>query len=242
MDVSLAPKEIELEVEDLDFVQVAFRKVEKKDLLGGISVVNLPEKMEKNYTTYSLDGMEAYVGGFNGNLWSMGSDYLLLIDGVPREATNVLASEIEQITFLKGASAVALYGSRAAKGVIYISTKRGKANTKEINVRANTGYFTHRYKKRQSTIRQFYCFVCYTYRFAFYHSFGQGLARCKMKICKYNLIFFYQFILFLQRFLHLYHHICFGIYVLYCRNNSSARPMLRQEKYADPLPLPVRYI
>lgn len=141
VDVSLAPKEIELEVEDLDFVQVAFRKVEKKDLLGGISVVNLPEKMEKNYTTYSLDGMEAYVGGFNGNLWSMGSDYLLLIDGVPREATNVLASEIEQITFLKGASAVALYGSRAAKGVIYISTKRGKANTKEINVRANTGIY-----------------------------------------------------------------------------------------------------
>ena len=38
-------------------VQVAFRKVSRKDLLGGVSVVNMKELTQKNYNTYSLDNM-----------------------------------------------------------------------------------------------------------------------------------------------------------------------------------------
>src|SRR5690606_6128963 len=53
---------------------------------------------------------------------------------------NVMPTEIEQITFLKSAAAVMLYGSRAAKGVVYITTKRGTSETLRINVRANTGF------------------------------------------------------------------------------------------------------
>lgn len=121
-------------------VQVSYRKVAQSDILGGVSVVNLEELTKKNYNTYSLDNMQGYIGGFTGNsLWGMG-EYLVLVDGIPRAANNVLPTEIEQISFLKSASAVVLYGSRAAKGVIYISTKRGKIKPLEINVRANTGY------------------------------------------------------------------------------------------------------
>lgn len=121
-------------------VQVAFRKVAQSDLLGGVSVVNYEELTKKNYNTYSLDNIQGYIGGWNGNsMWGLG-DYLVLVDGIPRDANNVLPTEIEQITFLKGASAVVLYGSRAAKGVVYISTKRGKEKPLEINVRANTGF------------------------------------------------------------------------------------------------------
>lgn len=121
-------------------VQVSYRKVAESDLMGGVSVVNLEELMTKNYNTYSLDNMQGYIGGWNGNsLWGMG-EYLVLVDGIPRDANNVLPTEIEQITFLKGASAVVLYGSRAAKGVVYISTKRGKSGPLQIDVRANTGY------------------------------------------------------------------------------------------------------
>ena len=69
-------------------------------------------------------------------LWNQG-DALVLIDGVPRDANNVLPTEIEDITFLKGASAVVLYGSRAAKGVILITTKRGKVEPLKISARAN---------------------------------------------------------------------------------------------------------
>lgn len=143
VDATEELKDIVLEFQDDDqMVDLAFRKVEKKDLLGGVSVVNMPEYMEKNFTTYAIEGMEAFAGGFNGSLWGMGG-YLTLIDGVPRDGWwDVHTSEIEQITLLKNASAVALYGSRAAKGVIMITTKRGEAYNKKISVRANTGFCT----------------------------------------------------------------------------------------------------
>ena len=133
--------EIRLSVADeLQKVQVAYREVEKRDLLGGVSVVDVPEVMKDNYITYGFEGMEALTNGFNGNLWGMG-EYLTLVDGVPREITNVNTSEIEQITFLKGVSAVALYGSRAAKGVILVTTKRGQAGDQQIDVRVNHGIY-----------------------------------------------------------------------------------------------------
>ena len=127
-------------IEDDELVNVAFNKVEKRDLIGGVSYINLPEFMKKDYTTYSLDGLQSYIGGYTGNVWGQGA--LVLIDGVPRDASaDIRPSEIEQITVLKGVSAVALYGSRAAKGVIMITTKRGKAYDQQINVRANTGWY-----------------------------------------------------------------------------------------------------
>lgn len=121
-------------------VQVAYRKIPQSDLLGGVSVVNMEDLMKKNYNTYSLDNMQGYVGGWNGNSLRGMDGYLVLVDGVPRDANNVQPSEIEQISFLKGAQAVALYGSRAAKGVIYITTKRGKIGELSVSVRANTGF------------------------------------------------------------------------------------------------------
>lgn len=123
-----------------EMVQVAYRKVNQNDLLGGVSFVNVEKLMDKNYITYSLTDMQNYVGGWNGNsLWGMDS-YLCLVDGVPRDANNVMPSEIEQISFLKGAAAVVLYGSRAADGVICITTKRGKEGKTRIDVRGNTGF------------------------------------------------------------------------------------------------------
>ncbi len=64
----------------------------------------------------------AFIGG--RNLWNIGTA-LVLIDGIPRSINDITANEIEQISFLKGANAVVLYGSRAANGVILITTKRG---------------------------------------------------------------------------------------------------------------------
>ena len=124
-------------------VQVAFRKVQEKDLLGDVSYVNIPEILEKNYTTNSLDGLQAFVGGFNGNtfngnIWGQGG-YLVLVDGIPRDASSILPVEIEQVTFLKGVAAIALYGSRAAKGVVYITSKRGVIQKQQISVRVDGG-------------------------------------------------------------------------------------------------------
>jgi hypothetical protein len=66
-------------------IHAAFREVEKQDLLGGVASVNVKELLNKNYFTNTLDGMEAFASGFNGNSnWGMGN-YLFMIDGVPRE-------------------------------------------------------------------------------------------------------------------------------------------------------------
>ena len=132
-------------------VHVAFRDKDADQLLGGVSYIDMEELQKKDYTTGSLDDLYALIGGWNGNnLWGMDNDRLdnndngnlplVIIDGVKRPSNNVLPSEIEQVTFLKGAQAVVLYGAKAAKGVILITTKRGKVDGLQITANANTGW------------------------------------------------------------------------------------------------------
>ena len=132
-------------------VHVAFRDVDPDHLLGGISYIDMEELSKKDYTMSSLEDMNALVGGWNGNnLWGMDNERLdnndnsnlplVIIDGVKRPSNNVLPSEIEQITFLKGAQAVVLYGAKGAKGAILITTKRGKVDGLQIEANANTGW------------------------------------------------------------------------------------------------------
>ncbi|MDO6430323.1 SusC/RagA family TonB-linked outer membrane protein [Flavitalea sp. BT771] len=117
-------------------VHVAYRSVGRKDLGGGISVLNPPSYLDKHYGTYPLEGSDAFIGG--GNLWNIGAA-LVLVDGEPRSLNDITANEIEQVSFLKGANAAVLYGSRAANGVILITTKRGRAGIHGSSVRVNTG-------------------------------------------------------------------------------------------------------
>ncbi len=124
------------EAAEADTINVAFRQSDARDVIVPVSTVNVKDLLEKNYNTYSLDNMQALVAGYNGQLWNQG-DALVMVDGVPRDANNVLPTEIENITFMKGASAVVLYGSRAAKGVILITTKRGKIAPMKITARAD---------------------------------------------------------------------------------------------------------
>ena len=132
-------------------VHVAFRDTDPDHLLGGVSYVDMEELQKKDYMMGSLEDMYALVGGWNGNnLWGMDNERLdnndnsnlplVIIDGVKRPSNNVLPSEIEQITFLKGAQAVVLYGAKGAKGAILITTKRGKVDGLQITANANTGW------------------------------------------------------------------------------------------------------
>jgi len=132
-------KTVVLKSTSSDLVQVAFNQVDKADLLGGVSSVNVADMLKSNFYTYSLDNLSSYVPGYSGSSsWGM-NDKLVIVDGIPRDEYNVIPSEIEQITVLKSDAAVALYGSRAAKGVVSITTKRGTANDKTFKVRYNTG-------------------------------------------------------------------------------------------------------
>lgn len=122
-------------------VQLAFRSAAPEDVFGGVSQVNVVELEKKSYTTYSLANMECLVPGYNGQLWNMG-EALVLVDGVPRDANNVIPTEIETITFLKGAQAVVLYGSTASKGAILITTKRGRTSGLQVSVRGDATLYT----------------------------------------------------------------------------------------------------
>lgn len=72
---------------------------------------------------------------------STGSSPLYVVDGFPivGDINNISANEIESITVLKDAAATSLYGSRAAFGVVLITTKRAKAGETKVAVNAYTG-------------------------------------------------------------------------------------------------------
>lgn len=123
-------------LENKSLVNVAYKTIDKKDLLNGVSVLIPDEYIDKNFGTYALENHLALIGG--SNLWNIGNS-LLLIDGVPRLISDVITSEIDQITYLKGANAAVLYGSYAANGIILITTKRGKVGERKSNVYVNTG-------------------------------------------------------------------------------------------------------
>ena len=134
------------QLSDTTQVNVAFGTQAKEDILGGVSAVSVSDLLKKDYYTSSLGELSSLVSGYNGNVWGQGA--LVLVDGVPRDADMVEPTMIESITVLKAASAVALYGSKGAKGVILITTKRGEATPLHIDVRANSGlYFAKRYPK-----------------------------------------------------------------------------------------------
>jgi TonB-dependent SusC/RagA subfamily outer membrane receptor len=70
---------------------------------------------------------------------------LYVVNGVPYDGTvvtGIATEDIESVTLLKDAAASALYGSRAANGVIMITTKSGKKGKPQINARVSQGFMS----------------------------------------------------------------------------------------------------
>lgn len=126
-------------------VVVGYGSVKKSHLSGAVSSVSGKE-LHTDVTTNiagALQGKIAGVsvtssggqpgGGFNINVRGLTSlssnDPLYLIDGAFGSMSLVDPSDIESIEVLKDAAAAAIYGSRAANGVVIITTKTGKKNT-----------------------------------------------------------------------------------------------------------------
>lgn len=135
------PKSISLTAENgQSEVYVPFGKVDKQDLTGAISVLNPETYIDKDFNFSVEGGMNGRVAGmlWSNNIWGM-EDAAVFIDGIRREFSDITLVEVAQITVLKGANAVALYGTQGAKGVILITTKKGEANSKNISLRVNSG-------------------------------------------------------------------------------------------------------
>ena len=73
-----------------------------------------------------------------------GSSPLFVVDGIPinMDLSSINPDEIETISILKDAAATSLYGSRAANGVVLITTKRGKQGKTQVDVNASFGIQT----------------------------------------------------------------------------------------------------
>jgi len=84
-------------------------------------------------------GPDIRIRGFSSVNYA--NDPLYVVDGVPYTAglSNLNTEDIASISILKDAASTALYGSRATNGVVMITTKRGKKNQVQVNVRALQG-------------------------------------------------------------------------------------------------------
>jgi TonB-linked SusC/RagA family outer membrane protein len=63
-----------------------------------------------------------------------GSTPLVLVDGIERDLSFVVPEEVESVTVLKDAAAVAIYGYKGINGVLNIVSKRGKSNSREVKI------------------------------------------------------------------------------------------------------------
>ena len=134
------------EIKELDqLVVIGYGSQRKVDLTGSVAIVNTEEmkKVSNSNISTMLEGKVAGVqitsDGQPGadptvrirGIGSFGSTApLYVIDGVPMGTTirDFSPNDIETLQVLKDASAAAIYGSRAANGVIIITTKQGKKN------------------------------------------------------------------------------------------------------------------
>ncbi len=83
-----------------------------------------------------LDNAEFWIRGIS----SLNSSApLVLVDGVERSMSDLSIEEIETISVLKDASATAVYGVRAANGVVLVTTRKGVAQKAQIDVKIESG-------------------------------------------------------------------------------------------------------
>ncbi len=126
-------------------VVVGYGTQRKVDLTGSVAVVNTEEMKKVSHSNIStmlegkVSGVQITSDGQPGadptvrirGIGSFGSTApLYVIDGVPMGTTirDFSPNDIETLQVLKDASAAAIYGSRAANGVVIITTKQGKKN------------------------------------------------------------------------------------------------------------------
>ncbi|MFC4218510.1 SusC/RagA family TonB-linked outer membrane protein [Flagellimonas marina] len=131
-----------------EIVVTGYGSQAKKDLTGAVTVVDTEEMQSVPATTFSqqLQGRAAGVtivndakpgGGATVRIRGFGTlgnnDPLYIIDGVPsQQQSNLNPNDIESLQVLKDASSASIYGSRAANGVIIITTKKGKVGKPTI--------------------------------------------------------------------------------------------------------------
>ena len=141
-----------------EVVVVGYTKQRKETMIGSVATITTKDLTQSptaninNALAGRLPGLivNQYAGGEPGvdqsELFIRGKatygnqSAIVIVDGIERDMSYLAPDEIETFTILKDASATAAYGIRGAKGVIVITTKRGKAAEKAtVNLKASIG-------------------------------------------------------------------------------------------------------
>ena len=137
-------------VMDLDEVVVVGYGVQKKKLVTGATSQIDGEELAKQNTVSPVSALQNQSAGINitkesgepgsgfkVNIRGVGtigdSEPLYVVDGVPRDIEYINPADIESIDILKDAASAAIYGSRAANGVVLVTTKQGKKGKASIS-------------------------------------------------------------------------------------------------------------
>lgn len=145
-----------------ELVVIGYGTARKKDLTGSVVQVRPDDLQSENPQTVQdiLRGTAGLNVGYSSTAKGGGSvsirgqrsvytsgghnDPLIILDGMMfyGETSEINPDDIQQIDILKDASSAAIFGAKAANGVILITTKKGKAGKPVINFSANVGVAT----------------------------------------------------------------------------------------------------
>ena len=166
----------------LEEVVVVGYGVQKKKLVTGATVQVKGEEIAKLNTTSALEAMQSSTPGvqitqsssqpgkgykvyIRGIGTTGDSSPLYVIDGVAGGDINAInPNDIESIDVLKDAASAAIYGSRAANGVILVTTKQGKEGKIELSYNGAIGW-SNAYKRPQLLNAQQYMTIMDEYTF-----------------------------------------------------------------------------
>ena len=157
------------------YIHTAYGLTKKTAFTGSATVIDSKklENVNSSNVAQGLQGLSAGVQVINtsgrpgadpnitirgiGSLTASTSP-LYIVDGVPSDVNlnSFSPSDIESITVMKDAAATSLYGSRAANGVIMITTKRGKQGKTTVNARGgwSTSDFAVKFPEKVSPEKQ----------------------------------------------------------------------------------------
>lgn len=138
-------------------VVVGYGTQKKIDLSGSVSTVRYDQQLQNRPITdlsQAISGLAAGVSveqtsgqpGADGAVIRIrgvgtinNSDPLVIIDGIVGSLNNINPNDVASISVLKDAASAAIYGSRAANGVILVTTKRGVKGKTVVNYNINVG-------------------------------------------------------------------------------------------------------
>lgn len=161
-EVPISSKEIRIVMEeDLtsleEIVVVGFGTQKKVNLTGAVQAIGPKDLEDRPVTNVStaLQGKFAGVtiiqnsgqpGKDNGSIRIRGlgtvnnADPLVIVDGIESSMNNINPNDIESVSVLKDGPSAAIYGSKAANGVILITTKKGKLGEPQLSYSGYTGW------------------------------------------------------------------------------------------------------